>query len=1655
MNENFSTQAGNFVSALQTQTDPRTGQFMVNFPLAHLVGNGLLGPELSLGLSYSPLTAKNYGFGTGFSLGITQFNNQTNLLELSNGEKYRVEPGTDTVRNQKLSNFRFAYTNGLDDQNGYTVFWKEGRQELLTMTGDSTFVTSLITSPLGRTLTLVWDWNGQNPLLSEVKDETTTLCQFTYEYAVVMTVWPDSDDEYQITFSLINDSQLDAVSRQVSDSETLTWSFSYDSVDGAGHLLLTGVDYPTGMTDRVEYSQIAGLAYPDASGISSRLPAVLSHRRNPGAGQPETVSYYTWTEQNFLGYNGNFGDWSADSDYIYTTLTDYVYGSTETVSDGDVTVTTERTYNNYHLQLSEEITRQGCTYRTDFTYYAEAETFIDGQPPQFQLPKQKTETWTHAQGKRRTQVTLSEFDESGNPTRQVSPDGTEIVTEWYSAAGETGCPAEPHGFVRFMKSQTTTPRATEYDAPVMLTRYTYTTAGDAAHVVQGTLSTFADGVLLGRRDYVYNTDAGNPEYGRIIAISDTKYDGGEGADSFTSRQDFSTAVSDGVMRQTTVFTGHDGLQTSMVRSQSAFSGLLLSETDAQGVTVTHAYDKTGRPLTRTVAPGTEYENTRTWSYVTEADGPVTTETDASGNIQKLHFDGAGRNARRLRLDADDTQQWYEVSSRTYNALGEVATGNGRDWLTAEGVQYDMQVALTADAWGSVSRQSFTDGITNVLNADPVGLTRCTSVQGQGVAGSAASGTYTSVLDAVSQLPVTDTRTDLAGSVVGTRHRRWDGAGRLREETDERDNATSRTYDAYGRVLTQTLPDSSTVIRTYAPHLAGNSVDSVSVTGPDADGNTQTWQLGTQTFDSLGRVRTRTCGGRTTTYVYEGASPAPSDITLPSGKVLHYTYIPELGNVVSSLTADGVTQTFTYDATTGDPLTATEGDTVSDSAWFLSGNLKAETFTRDGEVRSTARTATLGGEPVSYTDITGALTTYTRDNYGRVTGITDDALSVSLGYDALGRLSTQAVTDISTQNVLTTSLAYDDFGQEIIRTVTDVSSAFTLTVSQTWLPGGLLQSRTTCRNGTTFKAETYNYDSRNRLTGYQVSGSSLPSDAYGHEMTAQTYEYDALNNLTAVTTTLADDGSDTATYHYDNADDPTQLTSVTHTHDGYPQSVALKYDANGYMTHDEAGRMLGYDVTGRLVSVSGDGIRGGHYGYDALNQLVSQDVSDKDSRQLYYRGNELVSEVLTQQSAERRWIKSGHTTLGISTGDQLTLTAGDGNDSLLWSHASTETSGSAHAWSPYGNGKPEDGLPGFNGERADPVSGTYHLGNGYRAYNPVLMRFNCPDSLSPFGAGGINAYAYCAGDPVNHTDPSGHLSWQAITGIVAGAIGVALSVVTAGASIAAAGGVMAALGAASASSLVLGGLGVAADVTAIASGAVEESNPHASSVLGWVSMGLGFAGMAEAVTRLGIKGTKGMRAVARQRPGNISADSAFYKTFHLEEINDINRETYYQKLGFTNNFRNTGEPGILMHGTMKGKISFVDGLDKQIAPWAREPTDFIPDSHEITVNEFVSFIKERHSIDLSTIGGDTPLHFVTCYGGTPIRGEGFRSMAQQLADVTGRRVYTYGGIAESVMDKSASVNRGLEGLYKSRMKFFSESTGKKLKPVLLMPNSSVA
>ncbi|POA20334.1 hypothetical protein C1886_08930 [Pseudomonas sp. FW300-N1A1] len=164
-----------------------------------------------------------------------------------------------------------------------------------------------------------------------------------------------------------------------------------------------------------------------------------------------------------------------------------------------------------------------------------------------------------------------------------------------------------------------------------------------------------------------------------------------------------------------------------------------------------------------------------------------------------------------------------------------------------------------------------------------------------------------------------------------------------------------------------------------------------------------------------------------------------------------------------------------------------------------------------------------------------------------------------------------------------------------------------------------------------------------------------------------------------------------------------------------------------------------------------------YHYDQLDRLITCTPSAQMSTHRFYLKARLTTEV--QSTVQHSIIQHEDQLLALqlrkANNVDTTLLATDQQRSVL---NALDASRHPFNYTPYGHGAPENSLLnllGFNGERIDPVTGYYLLGNGYRAFNPVLMRFNSPDSWSPFREGGINPYAYCAGDPVNRSDPTGH------------------------------------------------------------------------------------------------------------------------------------------------------------------------------------------------------------------------------------------------------------------------------------------------------------
>lgn len=254
-------------------------------------------------------------------------------------------------------------------------------------------------------------------------------------------------------------------------------------------------------------------------------------------------------------------------------------------------------------------------------------------------------------------------------------------------------------------------------------------------------------------------------------------------------------------------------------------------------------------------------------------------------------------------------------------------------------------------------------------------------------------------------------------------------------------------------------------------------------------------------------------------------------------------------------------------------------------------------------------------------------------------------------------------------------------------------------------------------------------------------------------------------------------------------------------------------------------------------------------YDSMDRVVAVLSPGQPGAQRFYK-DALLANALNAGQQRCHVRMADHllcvrdTAAGVSA---TTLLGSEQQGSVL----RTALPGATHwvAYTPYGEGA-DPLLPGFNGQQTEPAAGFYLLGNGYRAYNPRLMRFNSPDSFSPFEGAGLNPYTYCLGDPINRSDPTGHISLGGWIGIAVGAVivvtGLVILAIAAGPFVLAAmaGGMMAApaLTIGTVAAITAGALTVGSGSFAIASAGLREKDIHsdAATNLGSIAQGLGIA-----------------------------------------------------------------------------------------------------------------------------------------------------------------------------------------------------------------------
>ncbi|WP_223514159.1 RHS repeat-associated core domain-containing protein [Pseudomonas sp. GL-R-26] len=1436
--ENFHSAAFNFEGFLAGGVDPRTGIYTCSLTLGELTSGVMNGPSLPVRLFYSPLNGGDDGLGQGWSLALTRYDIVSGMFTLSAGERYKArQTSTQLVFDElKLETLKVQRSG----PGRFDVVHKSGLREQLRVYGDSDLAVPMkIVAANGTAILLDYTAINGEPVLAAVRDEHRTLLSITRTAGQVrLTQNPGTPCEATFVLKLAND----AVST-IRLPDGGLWSMTYETIKGLE--CLTQMTSPLGARELIRY-QSDGHRFPPGAPVPA-IPYVISHTVFPGQKQPAITTNYTYSRQNFLGFDDPDIRWSKDGDTLYQSSSDYHYASTETLMRGPVVHRSiKRTYNKYHLLVAQVRTCNQKLTSQSIEYHLEPGKSFDRQPAQFRMPKARTLRYDNRKtGASREEVIKTEFDAWGNLLKQVEANGVVTLSEFYPAAGADGCPADPLGFVRFEKQRTVLPASGFADAATMLVRFRYRSlgqAGQAGHDVvleQKVLyeQATAGDLRCSQVDLMYVDQPTDTLRHGLLKKQTTTRNG------MANETEFYYTFNDVSLDLKTIETSFDGARKTSTLTYSTLNGLKLAEQSEDEGQVEYTYDGLGRVLSETVASTSAFAVTRSTQYQLPSIGNVpaaTLTTDVNGVQQKTCFDGLGRVISIDEQDADQSTlgEFRQVYATRYDRLGQLTDETLTDWWP--GQTRMLNTHFDFDDWGQLKTTVHPDGRQEHCDYDPVSRQEAKWQEGMG-----KSVTTYNAFGKPDSVELFDT----GGQRQGKHQYEYDGLGRSVGQTDPVGNRTTFEYDVFNRLTRSVLPDAHVVQTEYAAHSDEPLPIEVTLAGRS---------LGQQRFDGLGRLVQSRCGVRTTDAGYEAGFSQPAWKQMPSGERIEFQYEHHLGGRVKERKATGLLARYEYHPRLGELTKCVEQQRETRLEYYRSGRLKRETLKVEAVEKSLSYTYTLLGRPLSCTDVLGEEHKTEYDEQGRPKSFAQPALKATFAYNALGQLSTVDARATDGQGSMVTRLIYDDLGREVTRTF-EVSGGITRTLSSSYTLAGKLAQKTLKQGDEVVRSEQFSYDSRGRLGNYSCTGTQRPLDAQGKEIIRQRYVFDAFDNIVSLETEFPG-GRNLALFEF-SASDPTQLTGIRNSHADYPAPVVLQYDANGHLIVDEQARRLTYDALGRLTQVAGAvGAVVRSYHYDARDQLAELSQPSGTAIQRFYRAGRAINEICGPDAStslrqddillgqDRKGDAAGVRLLGIDQ-QQTTLTE------LLAGQ-------SRHlAYSPYGHRPAEGGLFSllrFAGESLDPQTGLYLLGNGYRAYSPALMRFISPDNLSPFGTGGLNPYAYCAGDPINRVDPTGHI-WQSLLGIALSVAGLALSVVTLGA----------------ATPLALLSISLAATSTALAiSGIVVDELAPDSGVgdaLGWASLVTGGLSAACGVGALGRSAVKAGNRLAGAYKSGLSSD----------------------------------------------------------------------------------------------------------------------------------------------------------------------------------------
>ena len=432
--------------------------------------------------------------------------------------------------------------------------------------------------------------------------------------------------------------------------------------------------------------------------------------------------------------------------------------------------------------------------------------------------------------------------------------------------------------------------------------------------------------------------------------------------------------------------------------------------------------------------------------------------------------------------------------------------------------------------------------------------------------------------------------------------------------------------------------------------------------------------------------------------------------------------------------------------------------------------------------------------------------YHYDSDGKLTKVTypttkNGVQALAYEYDQNGWLTKikgeVQSADTSTEKTVR-SYTYDSYGKvKEIKDYRDLLNSSDQAVKKAYTYDSLDRVKemtyTDLETGKVMESYRYSYDKNSNITE-KTEVNNYPKEDTDKVNETKAYTYDALGRLTKTVTTdhKNDDKTKTVTYTYDKAGNRTTeddgTTQTAYTYNGLDQlQTATKEKGTAV---DEV-RQYSYDANGNQTDVKNTKTgQTESYTYDAENRLSKVSVTDKDGKtgviqQNRYNGDGQRIQKVEGSKTTNYYYQDGvvsYTTDGDNSQTSQNLIGTDGNilatqrygsdhtDYLLY-HKDIQGSttslvkedGSADATYRYtdfgettinGDNKAENEVC-YTGGIYDQSTGLYYLNARY--YNPEDGRFVTEDTYRGETAKPETGhlYAYCANNPVNYVDPSGH------------------------------------------------------------------------------------------------------------------------------------------------------------------------------------------------------------------------------------------------------------------------------------------------------------